>query len=67
VKPPNARGRAAPAREQGKPDVPKREVPINPINPRGELVCSVYPWMKIKRISLVIRSLDAAFSGIDRN
>jgi len=26
-----------PRREQGKPRVPKKEVAINPINPRGEL------------------------------
>jgi len=51
---------AAPAREQG-------EAAINPINPRGELGCSVYSRTKIEHTSLNSRPFHVAFGGIDRD
>jgi hypothetical protein len=37
-----------PGREQGKPRVPEKEAPINPINPRGELALLAPPQGEIR-------------------
>jgi hypothetical protein len=55
-----------PGCEQGWPRVPKKEVAINPINPRGELARSLCPRAKIEHCGFNIRPFEAAFSGIDR-
>ena len=52
--------------EQGKPHIPEKEIAINPINPRGELVCSLLLRTKIEHISLNSCPFNVAFSGIDR-
>ena len=49
------------------PRVPKKEGAINPINPRGELECSLFLRTKIEHISLDFRPFEAAFSGIGRD
>ena len=51
----------------GRPGVPKKEVPINPINPRGELGCSLFLRTKIEHISLNFPPFEPAFSGIARD
>jgi len=51
----------------GRPRVPKKEVAINPINPRGGLGCSLCLMTKIEHISLNFRPFEAAFSGIGRD
>ena len=53
--------------EQVKSRVPKKEVPINPINPRGGLGCSLCLRTEIERISLNFCPFEAAFSGIGRD
>jgi hypothetical protein len=50
----------------GEPRIPKKESAINPINPRGELACSLGPRAKIEHCGLNIRPFEGAFSGIDR-
>ena len=47
--------------------VPKKEVPINPINPRGGLGCSLCLRTEIERISLNFCPFEAVFSGIGRD
>jgi len=62
-----AKGASEPGCEQGEPRVPKKEISIdriNPINPRGELACSLLLRTKIEHISLNFRPFEAAFSGI---
>ena len=52
--------------EQGKPCVPEKEIAINPINPCGELACSLFSKMKIEHCGFNSRPFDIAFSGTDR-
>jgi hypothetical protein len=47
-------------------DFPKKESPINPINPRDELACSLSLRAKIEHISLNSRPFYGVFSGMDR-
>ena len=61
----NERERRARVRA-GRPRVPKKEVAINPINPRGELACSLFFKTKIEYNSLNSRPFEIALSGIDR-
>ena len=51
----------------GRPRVPKKEVAINPINPRGGLGCSLCLRTKIEHISLNFCPFEATFSGIGRD
>ena len=45
-------GRVALVCERGKPGVPEKEIAINPINPCGELTCSLFSKMKIEHYGL---------------
>jgi len=67
VWPPNREGKGLqPGASPGTARVPKKEVAINPINPRGELAMLAQRRSKIKHISLNSHPFDGAFSGILR-
>jgi len=55
-----------PGRERGNRAFQKRKCAIDPINPRGELACSVFLRAKIENILFNSRPFEAAFSGIGR-
>jgi len=64
---PNHEGKGLqPGASPGTARVPKKEVAINPINPRGELAMLAQHHSKIERISLNSHPFDGAFSGILR-
>ena len=72
---PLSRGRGVPVQPEmrgkwsvraGMVDFPKKESPINPINPRDELACSLSLRAKIEHISLNSRPFYGVFSGMDR-
>jgi len=64
---PNREGKGLqPGASPGTARVPKKEVAINPINPRGELAMLARRRSKIEHISLNSHPFDGAFSGILR-
>jgi len=64
---PNHEGKGLqPGASPGTARVPKKEVAINPINPRGELAMLARRRSKIEHISLNSRPFNGAFSGISR-